>query len=64
MAKCWAAAVGTSSGSNVYVSFDGLAELLQGPLTVNTVNRELTQDAPAPAKALIDVMKWPEMDLD
>lgn len=48
----------------MYVSFDGLAELLQGPLTVNTVNHELAQDAPAPAKALIDVMKWPKMDLD
>jgi hypothetical protein len=60
MAKRRAAMVGASSGSTVYVNFDGLAELLRGP---PSVNREPAPAIPVPAKAPIDVTKWPKMDL-
>ncbi len=56
------------NGSNVYVSFDGLAELLRGPLTAQPA-----LVPPAPALAAVaqppppgqknDITQWPKMDL-
>jgi hypothetical protein len=62
-----AAATGATpatAGSNVYVSFDGLAELLRGsqPLVPSTTAPRLPVAAPSPKKP-IDVTKWPKMDL-
>jgi hypothetical protein len=59
MAKRRAAATTASSGSNVYVSFDGLAELLRGPSAVTPHSPH----RPALAPAAINVSKWPKMDL-
>jgi len=52
-----------SQGSNIYVSFDGLAELLQGQPVVASREPVLVSAAPMPAKEPIDVSKWPKMDL-
>jgi len=56
------AATTASQGSNVYVSFDGLAELLRGP-TVATSREPVAPAVPVPARQPIDVSKWPKMDL-
>jgi len=51
----------SGSGGNVYVSFDGFADLLRGP--------NFRQEAPAISTAITavnkpnDVTKWPKMDL-
>ena len=61
MAKCCATASAASgSGGNVYVSFDGLANLLRGPAI-----RQETPSIPTTATTTktIDVTKWPKMDL-
>jgi hypothetical protein len=67
MAKRRATAAGTaSSGSNVYVSFDGLAELFRGsavqlPMAVPpTAAPIMTVE---PKKQVNDVTKWPKMVL-
>jgi len=52
-----------SHGSNVYFSFDGLAELLQGPLVATLHQPIPAPAAPVPEKQPIDVLKWPKMDL-
>lgn len=60
MAKRRAAASTASSGSNVYVSFDGLAEILRGP---SAAVSHLPATVPAPEQRPINVSKWPKMTL-
>jgi len=62
MAKRRAAATTASSGSNVYVNFDGLAELLRGP-SAATPRLLAPATATAAEKRPNDVSKWPKMDL-
>ena len=59
MAKCRATA-SAGSGGNVYVSFDGIADLLCCPAI-----RQETPSIPTTATTTktIDVTKWPKMDL-
>lgn len=66
MAKRRAAAGMTSSGSNIYVSFEGLAELFRGlamPLPTAVPPIAALPAALAPNKPANDVTKWPKMDL-
>jgi hypothetical protein len=63
MAKRRAATSAASQGSNVYVSFDGLAELLRGPSVAAPHPPMLAPVVPRPEKLPIDISKWPKMDL-
>ena len=58
--RATASAAASGSGGNVYVSFDGLADLLRGPAI-----RQETPSIPTTATTTktIDVTKWPKMDL-
>lgn len=66
MAKRHAAAATSNSGSNVYVSFDGLVELIRGEHTPGAWAQNQpasTVTAAAPPKLTSEVSKWPKMDL-
>ena len=60
MAKRHAAASTVSTGSNVYVSFDGLAEILHGPL----VQPGMHVAIPESLKRVVNPSKWLKMSLN
>jgi hypothetical protein len=57
------AAAPTAAGSNVYVSFDGLAELLRGSVPLAPLMAAPLAAAPPPRNPVNDITKWPKMDL-
>lgn len=60
MAKRRAAASTVSTGSNVYVSFDGLVELLRGPLAQPGMRAAV----PESPKRAVNPSKWPKLSLE
>ena len=54
------AAAPTTAGSNIYVSFDGLAELLRGSVPPPMA---APLAAAPPQNPVNDITKWPKMDL-
>jgi hypothetical protein len=57
------AAAPTTAGSNVYMSFDGLAELLRGSVPLAPPLAAPLAAAPPPRNLVNDITKWPKMDL-
>ena len=57
------AAASTMAGSNVYMSFDGLAELLRGSVPLAPPLAAPLAAAPPPRNPENDITKWPKMDL-
>ena len=57
------AAASTTAGSNVYMSFDGLAELLRGSVPLAPPLVSPLAAAPPPRNPENNITKWPKMDL-
>jgi len=57
------AAAPTMAGSNIYMSFDGLAELLCGSVPLAPLMATPLAAAPPPKNPVNDITKWPKMDL-
>ena len=57
------AAASTTAGSNIYVSFDGLAKLLHGSVPLAPPLAAPLAAAPPPRNPENDITKWLKMDL-